>query len=157
MSFNREDSHKSREDLLYERNTFRKGLGTVSRERNELRNRLGILQEMHESALKEMILAGMEGAKEKMWDFVRQFPKMCRVFTGDTTGEKTVIEMVSCRGPGQEKILAHTAPEHVGGQRVYYKQAKPGDVPSYFMQWTLITQDSFTLSDLGEFEPIKKY
>jgi hypothetical protein len=150
-----EDARKSKETLIYERNTFKKQYKLQ-------RARADAYEEAYDTAKDYMFAmaietvkstGGAEGTKAAVWSMLEKYARTRRAYSRDTTGEKTHYAVVEREILGtKQNVEAHVTP---GGD--YYKPWKAGDSPTYFLHDLELTPANWTLGDDGVFKPIKKY
>lgn len=161
-AFSRDDAPKTKETILYERNTAR---GQVHRIRLERDDFIGKFTDASTFALrttKQLVIDthGLEPTKAAYWAALAKWGEPIAVFTKHTTGEKThrarVVVARKVKGSGggwkNEEIDAHCTPD---GD--YYKPWAEGDEPAFFMKKMDPIPENFTMDDMGELVPIKRY
>ena len=154
-AFKGDDSVKSRSDLIYERNTHRRQAKVHREERDDWNKRFNSLHVLTLKMMKETIKTteDTQCIRKMMWKIYEEVPQQMRVFTRDTTGEKTHKGRSRVhRKSGDVEIDAHITPD---GK--YYKPWGEKDKPCYFLEFIKITPENFIIDDEGDLVPLKKY
>ena len=142
---------------MFERNTFRKKAHDIAVERNKMEEKLAEVETVMLAQAKRLVneTGGSEHAKKNLWRMYAMFPQSIRVFTKDSTGQKTQHALVN---KGDETFEEHHCETVLGsGELKRYKPWKASDVPCYFLQDTPVKPENFTIEDNGELKVIKKY
>jgi len=155
-AFTADDSKKTKDDLIYERNTHRK-------QAKELKQACTSWTDNYEDAVDTAYKTLMdilhettdkEPVKKALWKHFAKYPREPCVFTEKTTGEKTHKgrRMVRRKGGVMAEIDCHLLPDGS-----YYKPWGDNDEPAFFMKPTRLCPENFTINDNGAWIPIKKY
>jgi hypothetical protein len=157
------DTSKSKADLSYERNTYRKKTAELNEALKATSTLLEQTAKENVRNIKSLIFVLnahedmdlLKDAENRLWKHYERFPEEIACNTKDTTGEKTTIKMEDYKGKGGviTKCLQHFTPNGA-----FYKRAKDEkDEPCFFMKKFIVNKENFSIDKRGELKPIKKY
>lgn len=161
-AFRADDAGKSRDTILYERNTHRKQAKELRAERDALINRLDAAKDAHRETVMSLHIAIHNAATEDaVWAYYDKYITCQRVFTRDSTGHKThqgraTVDRVKTI-EGKRTTVKEEIDAHITEEGRYYKPWAENDKPCYYLKETRICRENFTLTAAGTFIPIKKY